>query len=426
MNRRLLLVVVLIIIIAVGAVAFLALGGLPTTPTPNGTPGDDATQPVVQRDDATLPPTNTLIPFTEVVIAVQDIPRGVTIEPNMVALISFPAQSVAFGAFNNTEDVIGKIARTDIVREEHILTSKVVDDLTGLGRVGSDAAAILPPNLVAVSLPIDQQTSVSYALQPGDRVDVIVSMLFVDVDPDFQTVTPNAFRPLGLAVDEQGGIVPTFQEFANGRFESIPIVPPVVSINPESGNLSFEQTQLPFSFLINPSENQRPRLVTQRTVLDALVVWLGEFPEDGRIFRPAATPTPIVTDAAPVATLEPTAVSFDDTANGGTGSGAEAEPANLRPDSVTLAVQPQDAVILTYLAEAGLPLTFALRSAGSTTLQPTEPVTLGFILNRFNISVPERFTFAVEPAIRSIRELSLGDRIELRPEVTPEPASDDN
>ena len=78
---------------------------------------------------------------------------------------------------------------------------------------------------------------------------------------------------------------------------------------------------------------------------------------------------------------------------------------------------------LAYLAEAGLPLTFALRSAGSTTLQPTDPVTLGFILNRFNIQVPEKFTFGVEPAIRSIRELSLGDRIQLRdtePTAVPE------
>jgi GTPase SAR1 family protein len=80
---------------------------------------------------------------------------------------------------------------------------------------------------------------------------------------------------------------------------------------------------------------------------------------------------------------------------------------------VTLAVSPQEAVELTWFVEAGLPLTFALRSASSTSLQDTNAVTLNYIMNRFNIRVPERANYSLEPAIRSIRSIDVGNRIEL-------------
>jgi len=404
MNTRLLLVVAIIIVVAVAAVALLTLQSGPVTPAVV----EGATR-VVQNNTDNSPtpvlPTPTPIDFTEVVIAVQDIPRGVTIQPNMVSLINFPTASVPFGAFDNPEDVIGRIARADIAREQHILTSLVVDDFTALSPVGSDAAAVLPPNLVAIALPMDRQTSVAFAIQPGDRVDVIVSMLFVDVDPDFQSVLPNGFSLINTELVPIEGLEGQFRQELRFSAPSFGLPDTLTLPVPNQSGSVVEQ---PVAVLKEASEEQRPRLVTQRTVLDALVVWIGEFPRDGRIFNPAPTPTPVATP----------------TPEGQEGTGAETStsenagpptptPVPPRPDIVTLAVQPQDAVILTYMAEAGFPLTFALRSAGSTTLQPTEPVTLDFILNRFNITVPERFNFAVEPAIRSIRELSLGNRIQL-------------
>jgi len=143
-------------------------------------------------------------------------------------------------------------------------------------------------------------------------------------------------------------------------------------------------------------------------VTDAIVLYLGEFPRDGRIFR-----------QEPVETEAPTATpTLDPALAGATPSGPPTVTAlPPRPQLVTLAVTPQDAVVLTYMAEAGLPITFALRSARATGLPPTDPVTLRYLLERFNIDVPERFAFAVEPAIRSIRELSLGNRIELNPQT---------
>jgi hypothetical protein len=82
---------------------------------------------------------------------------------------------------------------------------------------------------------------------------------------------------------------------------------------------------------------------------------------------------------------------------------------------VTLAVAPQDAVVLSWLVEARIPITFALRSASAgTQLVQTDTVSLDYIMQRFAITVPEKFEYNIEPAIRSIRQLSVGETISLQ------------
>jgi pilus assembly protein CpaB len=396
MNRRILFLIFLIVVIAAAAGAVFVL---------TGEDGDDQdippTELVQDNNDeqpeqprATALPTATPIPLLEVVVALQDIRRGVRIQPNMVQVISVPEEYVPLSAFEDTEEVIGQIARTEIYREEFVLSSKVVPDLTGLAPAGSDAAAVLPPNRVAVAIPVDRLTSVGYAISPGDRVDVIVSMLFVDIDQEFQTLLPNVTRFVSIepADEEDSNIVTLgFGEEGRGEFDTV---------NLRSDSLGGQRFE---SVLYEPSEEQqRPRLTSQTTVQDALVIWVGTFPSDGRLFveataTPVASPTPLPEE--------------EDTTDGeeGANEGGGGPAAPAPPDIVTLAVSPQEAVELTWFVEAGLPLTFALRSASSTSLQQTEAVTLNYIMNRFNIRVPERANYTVEPAIRSIRSIEVGD-----------------
>jgi Flp pilus assembly protein CpaB len=309
-------------------------------------------------------------------------------------VIRFPEEFVPISAFQSVEEVVGSIARTEIYREELVLSSKVVPDLTGLAAAGSDAAAVLPPNRVAVAIPIDRLTSVGYAIRPGDRVDVITSMLFVDVDQQFQTLLPNVVRFLSVAPSEDNPNVVTIslgELRGQGEFDTL-------NIRSDSlGGSRFE------TVLIEPSEfQQRPRLTTQTTIQDALVIWVGTFPEDGNMFGATATPFATATPLPDEVGGTTDEVTIEET--------PEVAP---RPDIVTLAVSPQEAVELTWFVEAGLPLTFALRSASSTSLQDTNAVTLNYIMNRFNIRVPERANYSLEPAIRSIRSIDVGNRIEL-------------
>lgn len=387
-NRtRLLLVIAFVVIIVGVVVAFLVLGqGSGTTPQPAQQQPQSAQRPTqvppTPEPINTPLPTITPIPFIPVVIAIQDIPRGLPIQPNAVDVLPIPEQSAPFQAFSNPEDVIGKIARTDIFREQPVLANLLVEDLTSLATIGSDAAAVLPTNRVAVSLPMDRITSVAYAIQPGDRVDIMVSMLFIDVDTTFQSIEPNAFSLVSTTLTEEGGIELSLGASLRGEFSTRRI--PQVGDQP---------------VVVQPSEAQRPRLTTQRTIQDALVIWTGDFPVDGRIFRPAPTFTP---------TPDP-----DDPPEEEDEEQEVPTPVPPRPDIVTLAVSPQDAVVLTWIVEAGLPITFALRSASATSLVQTDQVTLDYILNRFRIDIPDKFDYNIQPAIRSIRQTEIGNRIQL-------------
>jgi pilus assembly protein CpaB len=374
--RLLLVVALLIVLIGVGAAVILPglnnNAGNQTGGTP-GTPQREATRPAGGTSSAALP-TYTPFPTLDIVVAIQPIGRGSLINPDMVALRTWPEESAPINAFFDTAEVIGKIARTDIVREQPILTGLVTADLSGLGAVGSDAAAVLPPGTRLISMPVDGLTTGAYAIQPGDRVDAIISLLFVDLDEEFQTILPN--NVLLVSRPEPG------------KFE---ILAPIAG---RSDRIFFAGEAVPV--ILSPAEYARPRLTTQMTIQDALVIYMGAFPPDGRIFnigQPTAVPS--------AGDAEPT-----EAPDAGRRQGTPVPTAvPLRPDVISLAVSPQDAVVMTYYVEAKIPVTFALRPANETGTVTTQPVTLEYIMSRYTIQVPRKLPYGVEPAIRSIRQL---------------------
>jgi pilus assembly protein CpaB len=372
MNRTRLLLLLLILIALIVVVVVVVLPQL-NPPAPTSTAQGDVGEIVATVfAQETAAPTATPLTFIDIVISVQELSRGTIIPPNAVALRPFPEQSVPFNAVTNLEDVIGKTARTDIYREEPILSNMIVDNFQSLARVGSDAAAILPNGLRAISLPVDRLTSVAYGIQDGDRVDLIVSLLYVDVDEVFQSITPNNITL--YTQDEEGGI--TLLEGIAGRLDSTALGPVIVG----------------------PSERQRPRLITQMTIQDALIVHVGNFPPDGRFIGVPPTPTPVPVD--------------EET---GEGTPPPPTPTPARPDIVTLGVTPQDAVVITWLIEAKVPVTLAIRPVNDTSRSPTTEVSLDYIMSTYGIELPPRAPFSIEPAIRSIRQLVAGSEITLAP-----------
>ncbi|MFC1959285.1 Flp pilus assembly protein CpaB [Chloroflexota bacterium] len=377
---RLLILIVLILLLGVAAVIFL----LPML-TGGGGLLTGGGEEIASMPTEVLPPTDTPVPTVQIVVAVQELPRGYRIpEENAVELRPWPANALPYNSFQNVDDVIGQIARVDIPREMPILSTHLVDDLQALverGRVGSDAAAIMPPGLVAISVPMDRLTGVAYAIREGDYVDVILSMLYVDVDEDFQSVLPNTITL--VTVDEDGNLTPTeaIEGYLDVGIGGVPIV-------------------------VGPLEDQRPRLVTQRTVQSAWVIRVGNFPITGAYIgetpTPIPTPTPEVEEGEEAAEDRPPAPP----------------PVIETPDIITLAVSPQDAVVLVWAIESRIPITLALRSATDIAQVPTQPVSLEYIMSNFNISVPDRLPYALEPAVRSIRKLIAFEEIRLRDDNT--------
>jgi pilus assembly protein CpaB len=92
---------------------------------------------------------------------------------------------------------------------------------------------------------------------------------------------------------------------------------------------------------------------------------------------------------------------------------APAEPPP--PDVITLIVTPQDAITLNYLMYSGAQLTLALRAAQDDTRVQTESVTLQFLLEQYNITVPAKLPNGMEPPVRALQTPELLNEVEPTP-----------
>ncbi len=339
---RLLLLVVIVVVI-LGAVAFLFLGGGLGAGSPQATPTP---------------------PLVTIVIAGQPIQRDDEIVPEALSSIPFPQDRLTEQMITNPNDIVGLFAKYPLAQGIPI-TKEMLADRPGLLQPGSEAARVIPPGLTAISIPISRLSSVAYAIRDGDRVNVIVTTNFLDVDSNFQTGLPNftaqvtgtGFLPDALPVLSglitSGGVVST-----QGRAE----------IDPTLGQAIY----------VVPSELQRPRLVTQMILQDIQVLHVGNFllasdeaaAQQAQGQQPTPTPTP------------------------GPG-GATVTTTGTEPDIITLIVTPQDAVTLTYLLYSGSRLNLVLRSPDDPSRVETEAATLQYLLSQYAIPVPAKLPYAI-------------------------------
>jgi len=361
MQRRLLLVVVavLFLVVILGGAAFFLLnpdgqsiiGGAPT--------------------DTPVPVTATPEAVVQIVAASQGLARGVKIPEDAVILIPWPKDRLLPSVITDTKDVIGKRARYTINPYEPLLSTMIVSSLQDLSPDGSDAAAQIPPGLVGLTLPYDRRNGVNLAIRDGDHVSLIVSWQLVDYDENFQTILPNLstdFQRPPADTSESGG-------------SAVALIPPAplgayigrIETEPVSGQ----------DLMVVPDGPQQPRMVTQGIIQDALVLHMGVFYEDApRIFNPTATPD---TSGTPTVPPPPT-------------------PTPTPPEEITLAVTPQDALVIEYIKRLSerypgvVQITLVLRSAGDTSVTTTESVTMQYMFEKFSITLPSKLPFGLAPA----------------------------
>lgn len=106
-----------------------------------------------------------------VVVATQDIPKGTTIEPPMVATQTWPQRYLQPKALENPQAAVGKIALGDIMKGEQILATK----LTIVREVQDSLAVRLPQGKRAYSMKFENpmETTVAQQVKVGDYVDII-------------------------------------------------------------------------------------------------------------------------------------------------------------------------------------------------------------------------------------------------------------
>lgn len=292
--------------------------------------------------------------FKQVYYASQNIPPGTTITQEMLSTFSLPPENVAEVMFEVGEEanLVGQIARFTLDQGTLITSSMVGGDPGDLP--GPAWAVQVPPGMVAAAIPTNRLATAAYGVNDGAHVNVNACMLFVDVDPAYQSVTPNnvsVIRDVFFPAEDRAylSIEPQNSQSPQGRVELDPTF------------------QKPLYTV--PSEPQRPRLVCQTILQDVVVMNLGNFPLQAPSTDPNATPSP-----------------------------AQVQQEST-PDIITLMVSPQDSISLNYFVYSGAVLSMSLRNPNDNSRIDAQSATLTSLLTQYNISLPSKLPYSQQPRV---------------------------
>lgn len=353
MRRGRILILLALILLGIAVAAFFFL-----RPDSGSTPVD-------------VPEATTVPLEASIIIAAQNIPRGAVIPNDGVIVAPFPLDMVVETMATDVAQVVGRRARTEIARGMPITTEMVTDQAGDFLDTGSDASLAIEEGETAISIPLNRLSGVAFALRSGDEVDIIVSMLIVDIDTDFQSVLPNL---TGILVNPDRGAINSFV----GDWVD-PITGQVFVEGPREVGRAETDVSTGELLYTRPSESQRPRLITQRLVEKAKVLHVGTFALEDEV-APAeliaaeegGAPPP---QSAPIASV-PTP-----------------------PDIITLIVSPQEALAINYAVKSGMDIVLTLRSPDDPTETLTNMVSLQYLIETYSMSIPQRLPYSTSPRV---------------------------
>jgi len=354
---RIFIYLALIIIVAVAAgAAYVWMNRTPST-TPSGT---QATPPMH---------------FVEIVTAGQNITPGTPITEAMLSSIQIPDTALVQGLFTNKADLVNMYAKYSIDQGIPITDAMVSLTPGNVNQSGSSWAPFIPQGLTAVAIPISRLSSVAYGIRDGDYVNVIVTLLLVDVDFTNQSILPNFTANVmspGVTAD---GVTLAAQITSGGEGSRV-------------GATIFDETLNQPVYLV-PSEGQRSRLVTQMIMQNIQVLHVGSFPLPGETDTDQSTIS--ASGASATATPAP--------------NGQAQFVVVTRPDIVTFMVSPDDANTLVYLIYSGAKITLTLRNPNNPESEvQTDAAMLEYLLTQYNIPVPAKLPYSVQPRLDNLLE----------------------
>lgn len=132
--------------------------------------------------------------LVSVVVAARDVPMGKRIEAADIKLVRAAAESTPSDAYRQIAAVVGQVSRSPFVAGE-MLIARRLSKYTG----GSALAAVVAPDMRAVTVRVDDVIGVGGFILPENRVDVIAA--FNDgVSPQASTIVRDVRV---LAVDQR-------------------------------------------------------------------------------------------------------------------------------------------------------------------------------------------------------------------------------
>jgi pilus assembly protein CpaB len=106
-----------------------------------------------------------------VVVAAMDIPRGKAITSDLLKTRDYPKDLVPPGALEHVADALDRTVVVQLAKDEPLLESKLASRSAGRG-----LAPLIPDNMRACTINTNIASSVAGLIQPGNRVDVLLTV----------------------------------------------------------------------------------------------------------------------------------------------------------------------------------------------------------------------------------------------------------
>lgn len=108
------------------------------------------------------------IAMTEIVVAATDVTIGTRLEKSHLATAQWPKASVPKGAFENIDEVVGRVSVNKMVVGTPILAAELAAPNSGAGLV-----ALIKPGMRAMAIRVDEVVGVGGFILPNTFVDII-------------------------------------------------------------------------------------------------------------------------------------------------------------------------------------------------------------------------------------------------------------
>jgi pilus assembly protein CpaB len=108
---------------------------------------------------------------TNVVVAAVDLSLAAKITPEDIKLVAWPAEHLPIGAFQDPKEVVGRVLISRVLAQQPVLPT-----MLAAKNAGSGLAALIPPNMRAMAVRVDDVVGVAGFVHADDRVDVLVTL----------------------------------------------------------------------------------------------------------------------------------------------------------------------------------------------------------------------------------------------------------
>lgn len=113
----------------------------------------------------------TAVASTKVVVAAIDLPLATRLRAEQLTLVDWPASATPPGAIHDLKEATDRILTVHALAGEPVLTGRLAAKGSGNG-----LAALIPGNMRAIAVHVDDVVGVAGFIHPDDRVDVIATL----------------------------------------------------------------------------------------------------------------------------------------------------------------------------------------------------------------------------------------------------------